>query len=83
MQEGRIIHYTCHIRDLNLAHLPNKESEIGIALTKQLINDKALFGGFDEGIMGIYNAVIEDELLIACGIYNVYRRGAYGQCFCI
>ena len=35
-----------------------------------LICDKAIFGIFDEGCMGMYNALIDDELLNACGVYK-------------
>ena len=69
-QEGRITHDTSHIRNLNLARLPGVESELGAALAKQIKKDKAILGIFDEGCMGMYNAIIEDELLNACGIYK-------------
>jgi hypothetical protein len=35
-----------------------------------LRQQKAIMGIFDEGCMGMYNAIIEDELLNACGIYK-------------
>ena len=70
LQEGTITHDTRHIRDLDLARLPKEESQLGVALAKQLKNDKAIFGIFDEGSMGMYNAIIDDELLNPCGIYK-------------
>jgi hypothetical protein len=69
-QEGRITHDASHIRDLNLAHLPGMEYGLGAALAGQIKKDKAIMGVFDEGCMGMYNAIIEDELLNACGIYK-------------
>jgi hypothetical protein len=30
----------------------------------------AILGVFDEGCMGMYNAIIDDELLNPCGIYK-------------
>jgi hypothetical protein len=69
-QEGRITHDTSHIRNLNLAGLPGVESRLGAALARQVKKDKAIMGVFDEGCMGMYNAIIEDELLNACGIYK-------------
>jgi len=70
LKEGMIIHDTRHIRDLDLARLPKDESQLGIVLAKQLKRDKAIFGIFDEGSMGMYNAIIDDELLNPCGIYK-------------
>jgi hypothetical protein len=70
MQEGRITHDASHVRDLDLARLPAMEAELGAALARQLKHDKAIFGIFDEGCMGMYNAIVEDELLNACGIYK-------------
>lgn len=70
LQEGTITHDTRHVRDLDLARLPKEESQLGVALAQQLKHDKAIFGIFDEGSMGMYNAIIDDELLNPCGIYK-------------
>src|SRR5690349_12848706 len=70
LQEGMIIHDTQHVRDLDLTRLPKEEAELGIALAKQLKQEKAILGIFDEGSMGMYNAIIDDELLNPCGIYK-------------
>ncbi|MBC7876268.1 MAG: fucose isomerase [Anaerolineales bacterium] len=70
LTESIISHNTHHVRDLNLAQLPIEESQLGVALAKQLKNDKAILGIFDEGCMGMYNAIIDDELLNPCGIYK-------------
>jgi len=50
LQEGTITHDTRHVRDLDLARLPSEESQLGVALAKQLKNDKAIFGIFDEAV---------------------------------
>jgi hypothetical protein len=70
LKQGSISHDTSHVRDLNPARLPEEESQLGVALARQLRNDKAIFGIFDEGCMGMYNAIIDDELLNPCGIYK-------------
>jgi hypothetical protein len=59
-QEGRIAHDSSHVRDLDRTHLPAMEAELGAALARYLKHDKAIFGIFDEGCMGMYNAIIED-----------------------
>src|SRR5258706_6855570 len=70
LKEGSITHDTRHVRDLDPARLPGQESQLGVALARQLKNDKAIFGIFDEGCMGMYNAIIDDELLNPTGIYK-------------
>ncbi|HXD08637.1 MAG TPA: hypothetical protein VN653_01140 [Anaerolineales bacterium] len=70
LREGSITHDTHHVRDLDLAQLPKAESQLGVALAQQLKSEKAIIGIFDEGCMGMYNAIIDDELLNACGIYK-------------
>lgn len=69
-QEGAITHDTSHVQDLDLARLPKEETQLGISLAKQIKTDKAILGIFDEGSMGMYNAIIDDELLNPCGIYK-------------
>lgn len=68
-ETGRITHDTAHVRDLPA--LPDgPERELGEALGDQLRADKAIIGVFDEGCMGMYNAIIDDELLNPLGIYK-------------
>ena len=67
---GTITHDTSHVRDLNPANLPEDEAELGRALALQLQNEKAILGIFDEGCMGMYNAIIDDELLNPAGIFK-------------
>ena len=70
VQTGTITHDTAHVRDLDLLALPQAERTLGEALAQELRQKKAIFGIFDEGCMGMYNAIIEDELLNSCGIYK-------------
>ena len=69
VETGRISHDESHVRPL--PSLPETaEVELGRALGDQLLVDKAIIGVFDEGCMGMYNAIIDDELLNALGIYK-------------
>ena len=70
LKEGRITHETAHVRDLDVRELPQAERELGEALAGQLKNEKAVLGIFDEGCMGMYNAIINDEMLNPMGIYK-------------
>jgi hypothetical protein len=70
IQTGSIHQDSSHVRSLNLEHLPTAEKELGAALARDLKHNKAILGIFDEGCMGMYNAIIDDELLNPCGIYK-------------
>lgn len=68
-ETGRITHDASHVRPLPA--LPDSpEVELGRALGDQLLAEKAIIGVFDEGCMGMYNAIFDDELLNQTGIYK-------------
>jgi len=69
VESGRIEHDDSHVRPL--PELPDSpEKQLGVALAGELVADKALIGVFDEGCMGMYNAIFDDELLNGLGIYK-------------
>ena len=70
IREGKIDHDLAHVRDLVTGQLPAAERALGEALAAQLNREKAIMGVFDEGCMGMYNAIIDDELLNPTGVYK-------------
>lgn len=69
VETGTIAHDASHVRALpQLADSP--ERALGQALAAELVRDKAIIGVFDEGCMGMYNAIFDDELLNPTGIYK-------------
>jgi hypothetical protein len=69
LDTGELVHATDHVRDLPpLGELP--DVVLGRRLATELLRDKAIIGIFDEGCMGMYNAIIDDELLNPIGIYK-------------
>jgi hypothetical protein len=70
LKEGRITHDSAHVHELSEFKLPEPEAALGRALAQYLKRDKAILGVFDEGCMGMYNAIIDDELLNPMGIYK-------------
>ena len=69
LNTGEIVHDTSHVRDLPA--LPDSEEKrLGEALAAQLKEDKAIIAVFDEYCMGMYNALIDDELMNPAGIYK-------------
>src|SRR6185436_15012766 len=47
-----------------------KAKKLGEQLAKDLRRDKAIMGVFDEGCMGMFNAIIPDNLLNPTGVYK-------------
>jgi L-fucose isomerase-like protein len=70
LKDGKITHDISHVRPLELSKLPEDEVKLGKALADQLRAEKAIMGIFDEGCMGMYNGIIEDELLNPLGVYK-------------
>lgn len=69
IETGTITHDYSHVRELPA--LPDSpEKHLGEALAAQLRDEKAIIGVFDEGCMGMYNAIFDDELLNQTGIYK-------------
>jgi hypothetical protein len=65
-----IEHDLSHVHELDLSVLPKAERELGALLAHGLKTRKAILGVFDEGCMGMYNAIIEDYLLNPTGVYK-------------
>ncbi len=63
-------HDASHVRPLSQVQLPGAAEEVGTRLGRQLKKDKAIMGIFDEGCMGMFNAIIPDELLMPTGVYK-------------
>jgi L-fucose isomerase-like protein len=70
LETGKLVHRMDHVRDLPPLDERVEEVALGRALAAQLRRDKAIVGVFDEGCMGMYNAIIDDELLNPLGIYK-------------
>jgi L-fucose isomerase-like protein len=69
-REGRITHDLSHVRELNIQSLPKTDAELGQQLAAKLKARKIILGVFDEGCMGMYNAIIDDELLNGSGFFK-------------
>jgi hypothetical protein len=70
LASGRVKHKLDHVTPLKKVKLPARERRLGEALARQLLREKAIMGIFDEGCMGMFNAVIPDALLNSLGIFK-------------
>jgi hypothetical protein len=70
LHKGKVRHATRHVVKLGDVKIPAKEKKLGEALAKQLRREKAIMGVFDEGCMGMFNAIIPDHLLNPTGVFK-------------
>jgi hypothetical protein len=70
LETGRCNHKAHQVVPLAEVRLNGQPLRLGEALATQLRVDKAIMGVFDEGCMGMYNAIIPDHLLHATGVFK-------------
>jgi L-fucose isomerase-like protein len=65
-----VVHDTSHVKPLKSFAVPQDAQALGDEMAGQLYREKAILGVFDEGCMGMYNAIIPDELLHKTGVFK-------------
>jgi hypothetical protein len=70
LETGKCSHSTRHVTKWKDIKVPGKERKLGEALAAQLQTEKAVMGVFDEGCMGMFNAIIPDHLLNPTGVFK-------------
>jgi hypothetical protein len=70
LKTGKVTHDTSHVRPIAQVKVPSGAAKAGIQVARELRRAKAIMGIFDEGCMGMYNAIIPDELLSPVGLYK-------------
>lgn len=70
LQEGEVVHDTRHVQRVTDLSLDGDAAALGERVAHTLQREKAILGVFDEGCMGMYNAIIPDRLLHATGVFK-------------
>jgi hypothetical protein len=70
LKTGATKHKVSHVKPLAKAAVPAKAKALAKKLADELRVKKSIMGVFDEGCMGMYNAIIPDELLFQTGVYK-------------
>ncbi|HLP02798.1 MAG TPA: fucose isomerase [Opitutaceae bacterium] len=70
LKTGEVKHATKHVTPLARCTVPPKAAAAAKRVAADLRRRKAILGVFDEGCMGMYNAIIPDELLFPTGVYK-------------
>ena len=70
LKTGAVKHPTNHVKPLARAAVPAKATTVAKKIAADLRRRKSIMGVFDEGCMGMFNAIIPDELLFQTGVYK-------------
>jgi hypothetical protein len=70
IKRHKVTQDTRHIHAFSPNAVGKAERNLGKALAQHIGTHKALMGVFDEGCMGMFNAIIEDSLLNPTGVYK-------------
>jgi hypothetical protein len=70
LKHGKVQHACDHVRPWKQLKVPATLTRLGETLAKELQRDKAILGVFDEGCMGMFNAIIPDQLLHEVGVFK-------------
>lgn len=70
LASGKISYDQSHVRSFSLNKIPTADEKTGRAFARNLKERKVIMGVFDEGCMGMYNAIIPDELLHKTGFFK-------------
>ena len=70
LETGRIKRRTSHTKSFDKVSVASAERKLGESLADELQREKAIMGVFDEGCMGMFNAIIPDHLLNAVGVFK-------------
>ena len=65
-----VVHDTSHVKSLSSLALPSDAEKTGTSVAATLKTDRAIMGVFDEGCMGMFNAIIPDHLLNQTGVFK-------------
>ncbi len=69
--DHRVVHHdTSHVVPMEKVTIPAKIGKLAASIADDLQKKKALMGVFDEGCMGMFNAIIPDSLLHATGVFK-------------
>jgi hypothetical protein len=70
LSAGVVKHDESHVRHFASVKVSATEDKIGRRFARRFKEQKAIMGVFDEGCMGMFNAIIPDELLHPTGVFK-------------
>jgi hypothetical protein len=68
LETGSLVHEVTHVRDS--FEVPDALAGVARDIAETMRRDKIIMGVFDEGCMGMFNAIIPDHLLHPTGVFK-------------
>lgn len=70
LNTGSIKYDFSHVRDFNLSEVDSADVILSENFANRILKEKVVMGVFDEGCMGMFNAIVPDALIHKLGIYK-------------
>lgn len=70
LRDGEVTHDLSHVRNFDPRDVEVRAKQVGSQVAADLLKNKAIMGVFDEGCMGMFNAIIPDLLLNKVGVFK-------------
>jgi hypothetical protein len=70
LNKGNLKHDISHVKPYDPGEAPAGSTKTGVKFAQAFMKKRAIMGIFDEGCMGMYNAIIPDELFFPLGLYK-------------
>jgi hypothetical protein len=70
LAKGKVTHKTAQVHPYDSVEVPGAAAKLGVKTADEIRKNKLIMGIFDEGCMGMYNAIIPDELLHPAGVFK-------------
>jgi hypothetical protein len=70
LEKGEVRHGAAHVKALARCAVPARARAAAGRIAADLRARKSIMGIFDEGCMGMYNAIVPDDLLFKCGVFK-------------
>ncbi len=85
LETGKLSHSRSHVAAWDAVNIPATARRLGDRLASQLQSEKAIMGVFDEGCMGMFNAIIPDHLLNSAGVFKerLSQSALYHETTCV
>ncbi len=70
LDTGRVTHDYSHVSRFDISGIGQDGLQVAENLARRIRDDKVIMGVFDEGCMGMFNAIVPDALIHALGIFK-------------
>ncbi len=70
LEGGTVVHDQSHVTALSKISIPGRLEKVAADIAADMLAKKRIMGVFDEGCMGMFNAIVPDHILNPLGIFK-------------